>query len=155
MPIKTVNGATVYLRDVAYVHRGSPPQINAVLVKGKQSVLIEILKSGDASTLSVVAGIKKALPGIVKSLPPGVKITPLNDTSGFVKDSVRDVVQEMVTAALLTGMRDEVLLQLARHPPTTVEALRGLRGLHSSEIERNGEQLIVTITASMSRTTDG
>ncbi|TCK35411.1 multidrug efflux pump subunit AcrB [Paraburkholderia sp. BL8N3] len=120
MPIKTVNGATVYLRDVAYVHRGSPPQINAVLVKGKQSVLIEILKSGDASTLSVVAGIKKALPGIVKSLPPGVKITPLNDTSGFVKDSVRDVVQEMVTAALLTGMT--VLLFLGSWRSTLIVA---------------------------------
>ncbi|MGA3250835.1 MAG: efflux RND transporter permease subunit, partial [Paraburkholderia sp.] len=59
LPIKTVDGATVYLRDVAYVHRGSPPQINAVLVKGKQAVLIQILKSGDASTLAVVDGIKK------------------------------------------------------------------------------------------------
>jgi CzcA family heavy metal efflux pump len=120
MPIKTVNGATVYLRDVAYVHRGSPPQVNAVLVKGKQSVLIEILKSGDASTLSVVAGIKQALPGIVKTLPPGVKITPLNDTSGFVKDSVREVVQEMVTAALLTGMT--VLLFLGSWRSTLIVA---------------------------------
>jgi len=104
MPIKTVNGATVYLRDVAYVHHGAPPQTNAVLVKGKQSVLIQIYKSGNASTLSVVAGIKKALPGIVRTLPAGVKITPLNDASGFVRDSVLEVVQEMITAALLTGM---------------------------------------------------
>ena len=104
MPIKTVNGATVYLRDVAYVHRGAPPQTNAVLVKGKQSVLIQIYKSGNASTLSVVAGIKKALPGVIRTLPAGVKITPLNDASGFVRDSVLEVVQEMITAALLTGM---------------------------------------------------
>jgi multidrug efflux pump subunit AcrB len=104
MPIKTVNGATVYLRDVAYVHRGAPPQINAVLVKGKQSVLIQIFKSGNASTLSVVAGIKKALPGVIRTLPAGVQITPLNDASGFVRDSVLEVVQEMITAALLTGM---------------------------------------------------
>jgi multidrug efflux pump subunit AcrB len=104
MPVKTVNGATVYLRDVAYVHRGAPPQTNAVLVKGKQSVLIQIFKSGDASTLSVVAGIKKALPGVIRTLPAGVKITPLNDASGFVRDSVLEVVQEMITAALLTGM---------------------------------------------------
>jgi multidrug efflux pump subunit AcrB len=104
MPIKTVNGATVYLRDVAYVHRGAPPQTNAVLVKGKQSVLIQIFKSGDASTLSVVAGIKKALPGVIRTLPAGVQITPLNDASGFVRDSVLEVVQEMITAALLTGM---------------------------------------------------
>jgi multidrug efflux pump subunit AcrB len=103
IPIKTVNGATIYLRDVAYVHRGAPPQTNAVLVKGKQSVLIQIFKSGDASTLAVVAGIKKALPGIIRTLPPGVTITPLNDASGFVRDSVFEVVQEMITAALLTG----------------------------------------------------
>ena len=104
LPIKTVNGATVYLRDVAYVHRGAPPQTNAVLVKGRQSVLIQIFKSGDASTLAVVAGIKQALPGIIRTLPPGVKITPLNDASGFVRDSVAEVVQEMVTAAILTGL---------------------------------------------------
>jgi multidrug efflux pump subunit AcrB len=103
MPIKTVNGATVYLHDVAYVHRGAPPQTNAVLVKGRQSVLIQIYKSGNASTLSVVAGIKKALPGVIRTLPAGVKITPLNDASGFVRDSVLEVVQEMITAALLTG----------------------------------------------------
>ncbi|WP_395064337.1 efflux RND transporter permease subunit [Paraburkholderia silvatlantica] len=104
MPIKTVNGATVFLRDVAYVHRGSPPQINAVLVKGKQAVLIQILKSGDASTLAVVNGIKKALPGVLRTLPPGVQIKTLNDASGFVSDSVREVVQEMITAAILTGL---------------------------------------------------
>jgi multidrug efflux pump subunit AcrB len=120
MPIKTVNGATVYLRDVAYVHRGSPPQINAVLVKGKQSVLIEILKSGDASTISVVDGIKKALPGVIRTLPAGVKITPLNDASGFVKDSVREVIQEMITAALLTGLT--VLLFLGSWRSTIIVA---------------------------------
>jgi multidrug efflux pump subunit AcrB len=120
MPIKTVNGATVYLRDVAYVHRGAPPQTNAVLVKGKQSVLIQIFKSGDASTLAVVAGIKQALPGIVRTLPPGVKITPLNDASGFVRDSVEEVVQEMITAAILTGLT--VLLFLGSWRSTLIVA---------------------------------
>ncbi|MEW9584436.1 efflux RND transporter permease subunit [Paraburkholderia sp. DGU8] len=120
MPIKTVNGATVYLRDVAYVHRGAPPQTNAVLVKGKQSVLIQIFKSGDASTLAVVAGIKQALPGIVRTLPPGVKITPLNDASGFVRDSVQEVVQEMITAAILTGLT--VLLFLGSWRSTLIVA---------------------------------
>jgi multidrug efflux pump subunit AcrB len=121
MPIKTVNGATVFLRDVAHVYRGSPPQVNAVLVKGKQAVLIQILKSGNASTLSVVSGIKKALPGIIRTLPPGVKITPLNDASGFVKDSVREVVQEMVTAACLTGLT--VLLFLGSWRSTLIVAV--------------------------------
>jgi len=104
LPIKTVNGATVVLSDVAYVHRGSPPQINEVLVHGKQAVLIEVLKSGDASTLAVVAGVKAKLPGILQTLPPGVTITPLADASGFVRDSISEVVQEMVTAAFLTGL---------------------------------------------------
>jgi multidrug efflux pump subunit AcrB len=120
MPIKTVNGATVYLRDVAYVHRGAPPQTNAVLVKGKQSVLIQIFKSGNASTLAVVAGIKQALPGIIRTLPPGVKITPLNDASGFVRDSVAEVVQEMITAAILTGLT--VLLFLGSWRSTLIVA---------------------------------
>jgi multidrug efflux pump subunit AcrB len=103
LPIKTVGNATVYLRDVAYVHAGSQPQMNAVLVKGHQAVLIEILKSGDASTLSIVDGIKAQIPQILKTLPAGVQITPLNDASSFVRDSVEEVVQEMITAALLTG----------------------------------------------------
>jgi multidrug efflux pump subunit AcrB len=103
LPIKTVGNATVYLRDVAYVHAGSQPQMNAVLVKGHQAVLIEILKSGDASTLAIVDGIKAQIPQILKTLPAGVQITPLNDASGFVRDSVEEVVQEMITAALLTG----------------------------------------------------
>lgn len=120
LPIKTVDGATVYLRDVAYVHRGSPPQINAVLVKGKQAVLIQILKSGDASTLDVVDGIKKALPGVIRTLPPGVKITVLNDASGFVRDSVDEVVQEMITAAILTGLT--VLLFLGSWRSTLIVA---------------------------------
>jgi multidrug efflux pump subunit AcrB len=120
LPIKIVDGSTVYLRDVAYVHRGSPPQINAVLVKGKQAVLIQILKSGDASTLEVVDGIKKALPGIIRTLPPGVKITTLNDASGFVRDSVDEVVQEMITAAILTGLT--VLLFLGSWRSTLIVA---------------------------------
>ena len=120
LPIKIVGGATVFLRDVAHVYRGSPPQQNAVLVHGKQAVLIQILKTGDASTLAVVAGIKAALPGIIRTLPPGVSITMLNDASGFVRDSVSDVVQEMVTAAILTGLT--VLLFLGSWRSTLIVA---------------------------------
>ncbi len=104
LPIRKVGNDIVTLGDVAFVHRGGPPQTNMVLVKGKQSVLIEILKSGSASTLAVVAGVKKMIPQIEKSLPPGVTITPLNDASSFVRASVFDVVQEMVTAAVLTAI---------------------------------------------------
>src|SRR6201988_4687703 len=104
LPIKQIGNAVVYLRDVAYVHRGGPPQQNAVLVKGQQSILLEILKSGDASTLAVVSGVRALLPQVLKTLPPGVTITPLNDASTFVRASIQDVVQEMVTAACLAGI---------------------------------------------------
>ena len=104
LPIKQVGNAVVYLRDVAYVHRGGPPQQNIVLVKGQQSILLQILKSGDASTLAVVSGVRAKLPALLKTLPPGVTITPLNDASSFVRASIADVVQEMVTAAFLAGI---------------------------------------------------
>jgi multidrug efflux pump subunit AcrB len=104
LPIKRVGNATVYLRDVAYVHAGGPPQQNIVMVKGQQAVLLQILKTGDASTLAVVQGVRAKLPGLLSSLPPGVTITPLNDASTFVRASIDDVVQEMVTAAVLAGI---------------------------------------------------
>lgn len=104
LPIKQVGNAVVYLRDVAYVHRGGPPQKNIVLVKGHQSVLMEVLKSGNASTLSVVDGIKAKLPALEKTLPSGVSIIVIGDQSGFVKESVQNVVEEMITAAVLAGL---------------------------------------------------
>ena len=104
LPIKTVNGAVVTVGDVAYVHLGGPPQTNAVLVKGHQSVLLEILKAGDASTLEVVAGVKAKIPQLEQTLPAGVKITIVSDASTFVSKSVADVLQEMATAAVLTGL---------------------------------------------------
>jgi multidrug efflux pump subunit AcrB len=104
LPIKQVGNATVYLRDVAYVHAGGPPQQNIVMVKGQQAVLLQILKAGEASTLSVVEGVRAKLPGILKMLPPGVTITPLDDASTFVRASIDDVVQEMLTAAVLAGI---------------------------------------------------
>ena len=118
LPIKTVGGAVVTLGDVAHVYRGPPPQINEVLVHGKQAVLIEILKSGDASTLAVVAGVKAMIPGILRTLPPGVTITPLNDASRFVRASVDDVLQEMAIAAVLTGLT--VLLFLGSWRSTVI-----------------------------------
>jgi multidrug efflux pump subunit AcrB len=120
LPIKQVGNAIVYLRDVAFVHQGGPPQTNMVLVHGKQAVLMKILKSGDASTLAVVAGIKKLLPEIQKTLPPGVEITPLNDASTFVRASVLDVLREMVTAAILTGLM--ILLFLGSWRSTLIVA---------------------------------
>src|SRR6202167_2652511 len=102
--IKQVGGAVVTDGDVDLVYLGGPPQTNAVLVRGRQAVLLEVLKAGDASTLEVVAGVKTKIPQIERVLPPGVKITVLNDASTFVRASVKDVVQEMVTAGALTGL---------------------------------------------------
>ncbi|HEY2051085.1 MAG TPA: efflux RND transporter permease subunit [Caulobacteraceae bacterium] len=104
LPVKQEGNAVVYLRDVAYVHAGGSPQTNIVLVKGHQSVLIEILKTGSASTLQVVSGVLAKLPYIQKLLPPGVTITPLNNVSTFVRASIEDVVQEMITAAALASL---------------------------------------------------
>ena len=104
LPIKQVSGAVVTVGDVAHVHLGGPPQTNAVLVHGRQAVLLEIIKTGDASTLAVVAGVKAKIPLIQRTLPAGVKITALSDASSFVRASVQDVVQEMVIAAVLTGL---------------------------------------------------
>jgi multidrug efflux pump subunit AcrB len=104
LPIKQVGNATVYLRDVAYVHEGGPPQQNIVMVKGQQAILLQILKTGDASTLAVVAGVRAKLPELLRTLPAGISIRPFNDASTFVRASIEDVVQEMVTAAILAGL---------------------------------------------------
>ncbi|WP_442755923.1 efflux RND transporter permease subunit [Methylocystis sp. JAN1] len=120
IPIKTVGNATIYMRDVADVRLGGPPQINAVLVDGKQSVLIVVMKSGEASTLEVVDGIKKAIPRIEQIAPPGVKVELLNDASGFVEDSIIDVLREMALASALTGV--VVLLFLGSWRATVIIA---------------------------------
>jgi CzcA family heavy metal efflux pump len=104
LPIKTVNGATIYLRDVAHVRDGSPPQQSIVHVNGVRAVLISILKTGSGSTLSVVQGIKNMLPEIAATLPPDFKITTLNDQSVFVKAAVSGVLREGVIAAALTSL---------------------------------------------------
>jgi multidrug efflux pump subunit AcrB len=104
LPIKQVGNTVVTVGDVAHVYLGGQPQTNAVLVHGRQAVLLEILKAGDASTLAIVAGVKAKIPQLERTLPKGVKITVLNDASTFVRASVEDVVQEMATAALLTGL---------------------------------------------------
>src|SRR5690242_18417518 len=104
MPIKTVNGTTIYVRDVANVRDGYQVQTNVVHAGGKRSVLLSILKQGNASTLDVVNAVKKALPEAQKSLPPDLKIKMLFDQSVFVRASVEGVVKEAAIAAGLTGL---------------------------------------------------
>ena len=104
LPIKTVDGATILIGDVAHVHDGAPPQTNVVRVDGRRSVLMTILKSGTASTLTIVADVKKMLPVIQEALPPSLKIVPLSDQSLFVKAAIMGVVREAIIAASLTSL---------------------------------------------------
>ncbi len=104
LPIKSVGDSTVYIRDVAFVRDGFPPQTNIVRVDGSRSVLMSVLKSGDASTLDIISGIKAKLPIIQASLPSKVDIHPVSDQSLFVRASIQGVVREGAIAAGLTGL---------------------------------------------------
>mgnify|MGYP004704604691 CR=1 FL=1 len=104
IPVKRVGNAVIYVHDVANVYRGGHPQTNLVVVKGRQGVELVVMKSGDASTLDVVAQTKALLPRIQNVVPADVKISILSDASIFVKEAITDVVREMVTAAILTGL---------------------------------------------------
>jgi multidrug efflux pump subunit AcrB len=104
LPIKTVGSTTIYMRDVAHVRDGFPPQTNIVRVNGQRASLLTILKAGDASTLDVISGIKKMLPQVASTLPQDLVITPLADQSLFVRASISGVLREATIAACLTGL---------------------------------------------------
>ncbi len=104
LPVKKVNGTVIYLRDVAYVHDGGPPQTNLVRVNGAHAVLMTVLKSGTASTLDIISGIKSILPRVEASLPSTLHLRIVNDQSLFVKAAVSGVVREAAIAALLVGL---------------------------------------------------
>src|SRR6201997_1395329 len=104
LPIKTVGGTTIYIRDVGNVRDGYPPQTNIVRVDGSRSVLMSVLKSGDASTLDIINGIKQKIPVIQNSLPTHVDIHPVSDQSLFVRASIQGVIREGAIAAALTGL---------------------------------------------------
>ncbi len=110
IPIKREGNAFVYLRDVASVRLMGRVQQNAVLVKGKQTVILVAMKSTEASTLDVVEGIKKMIPRAEAVSPESVKIRLLSDASTFVKDAISDVFHEMLTAGALVGIIVLVLL---------------------------------------------
>jgi multidrug efflux pump subunit AcrB len=103
LPIRTVDGTTVYMRDVAHVRDGSPPQRNEVRVDGGRAVLMTILKSGSASTIAIVDQVKALLPKLKETLPADLKVQLLSDQSLFVKAAVSGVVREGVIAAGLTA----------------------------------------------------
>lgn len=104
LPIKTVNGTVIYMRDVAFVHDGNPPQTNAVRVNGASAVLLTIMKAGTSSTLDIINNVKALLPSVSKTLPGSLKLTAVGDQSVYVTDAVSSVVREGVIAAVLTGL---------------------------------------------------
>ena len=104
IPIKTIGSTTIYMKDVAWVRDGFPPQTNIVRVNGQRSVLLTIQKAGDASTLSVISGIKSLLPQIATTVPPQLKMEPLADQSIFVLGAIQGVVREALIAACLTAL---------------------------------------------------
>jgi multidrug efflux pump subunit AcrB len=103
IPIKTIGGTTIYIKDVAWVRDGFPPQTNIVRVNGQRSVLLTVQKAGDASTLNVISGIKALLPQIKTTVPAQLQIAPLADQSIFVRGAISGVVRETVIAACLTA----------------------------------------------------
>ena len=104
LPIKSVGDSTIYIHDVGFVRDGFPPQTNIVRVDGSRSVLMSVLKSGDASTLDIINGIKQKIPVIQNSLPAHVDIHPVSDQSLFVRASIQGVIREGAIAAALTGL---------------------------------------------------
>jgi multidrug efflux pump subunit AcrB len=103
IPIKTIGSTTIYMKDVAWVRDGFPPQTNIVRVNGQRSALLTIQKAGDASTLKVISGIKSLLPQIATTLPKQLKMTPIADQSVFVLGAINGVAREALIAACLTA----------------------------------------------------
>ena len=121
LPIKTVGSTTIYIHDVAYVRDGFPPQTNIVRVNGQRSVLLTVLKSGQTSTLDIIAGVKSLLPQIAAGLPPELHIHPLADQSLFVRASIDGVIKEATIAACLTGLM--ILIFLGNWRSTVIIAV--------------------------------
>jgi multidrug efflux pump subunit AcrB len=104
LPIKTVNGATIYMKDIAQIRDGFSVQNNIVRTNGSRGVLITITRNGQASTLAIVDAVKAALPRILANVTPELKVTALGDQSIFVRASIQGVLREALIAAALTGL---------------------------------------------------
>src|SRR3954449_6148397 len=110
LPIKTTEGATIFMHDVAHVRDGSTLQTNVVRSDGQRGALLSVLKSGSVSTLDIIKGVRKMLPLVAATLPPQLKITPIADQSIFVRASISAVIREGVIAACLTAIMILVFL---------------------------------------------
>ena len=118
IPIKREGNSFVFLRDVADVQLAGPPQTNSVMVDGKQAVIIVVMKSGEASTLDVVDGIRATIPRIKEIVPSHVDVRIITDASVFVRESIDEVMHEMLIAGLLVGLI--VMLMLGSWRPMIV-----------------------------------
>ena len=121
LPVKTVNGSTIYLRDVADVHDGNAPQTNIVHVDGGRSVLMSVLKNGSASTLAIVDNIRAKLADLKPTWPAALKVSPINDQSVFVRAAIKGVALEGAIAAALTSVM--ILLFLGSWRSTVIIAV--------------------------------
>ncbi|PTR13646.1 CzcA family heavy metal efflux pump [Nitrosospira sp. Nsp2] len=121
LPIKFVDGATIYIRDVAQVRDGSAPQTNIVHVDGTRSVVMTVLKNGVTSTLAIVAGIRAKLAEIKPALPANLQVVPINDQSLFVRAAIKGVALEGAIAAVLTSIM--ILLFLGSWRSTLIVAV--------------------------------
>ena len=118
LPVKTINGATLYMRDVAHVRDGFAPQTNIVRQDGNRGALMSIYKNGKASTLQIVSGVKGIVQQAAQALPPELKVTSLFDQSLFVRASIYGVLREGLIAAALTAVM--ILIFLGDWRPTIV-----------------------------------
>jgi CzcA family heavy metal efflux pump len=121
LPVKTVNGTTIYIRDVAHVRDGFAPQTNIVRQDGARGVLLTILKNGGASTLDIVNNIRTKLPDVLKTANPELKVKLLFDQSLFVRAAIQGVLKEALTAACLTAAM--ILLLLGNWRSTLIIAI--------------------------------
>ncbi len=121
LPVKTVNGSTIYMRDVAHVRDGFQPQTNVVMANGQRGVLMSIYKTGNASTLSIVDRVKATLNDYKPSLPDGLQLTMFFDQSVFVRAAIQGVLREALIAACLTAFM--ILLFLGNWKSTLIIAI--------------------------------
>ena len=121
LPVKTVNGSTIYLRDVAHVRDGFSPQTNVVLANGQRGVLMSVYKTGNASTLEIVDRVKQTLKDYQSSLPESLKLTTFFDQSLFVRAAIQGVIREALIAACLTAIM--ILLFLGNWKSTLIIAI--------------------------------
>ena len=121
LPVKTVNGSTIYLREVAHVRDGFSPQTNVVVVNGQRGVLMSVYKTGNASTLSIVDRVKQTLKDYEPARPEGLKVSTFFDQSLFVRAAIQGVLREALIAACLTAIM--ILLFLGNWKSTLIIAI--------------------------------